>query len=452
MKISDFINTDFRDYVNYDNERSIPNIMDGLKITERKVLYAFVENIGYQTIVCDKAGMRAADLTHYKHGATSMIGVLQNMNQDFPGSNNMPLFTKEGQFGTRMDHTPSSERYVSTKLSDTFKKLFDPADNFILDYQEFQGDRIEPYYYLPKLPLLLINGSLGTGNGYASHVLPYHAEEVQAAVMEVLTTGKVQTPLTPYMNGYYGAVSKDHDTGQVTFEGVIERKGANTLIITELTPSRQLADYKDHLNFLMTGIKVVKGEPKKVAEPLIKDYDNESTEDGWRFVVDVPRSTMALTDEELLKKFDLVEKITENLTVWLDNGKLKRFATVEKLIEYWVQARLDLYEVRREDQIERHNAELTWLQTKMKFIEWWNIYAGKLVMLKRAELEEYIRKAVTPNEEYISRLLSIRVSNLGLDEVKELRADIEKEEKAIKVLEATTSKKMMTQEVKGLKL
>ena len=223
MKVGDFINTGWREYANYDNERSIPHLMDGMKITQRKVLYAFIEHIGNNYIVCDKAGMRAADLTNYKHGAVSMIDVLIKMNQDFPGTNNMPWLDKEGQFGTRLCHAASSERYISTKLGDTYKKMFDPEDNFILNKQYDRGDEIEPEFYLPKLPMLLVNGSMGTGNGYASSVLSYDPVEVKQAVEEVLKTGLVQTKLTPYMNGYYGGISKDHETGQITFEGMIER-------------------------------------------------------------------------------------------------------------------------------------------------------------------------------------------------------------------------------------
>jgi DNA topoisomerase-2 len=448
MKIADFIDSQFREYANYDNDRSLPHIMDGLKTTQRKALHAFVEHIGHGTIVCDKAGMRAAEVTKYKHGATSMIGVLINMNQDFPGSNNMPLFDKEGQFGTRLNHKASSERYISTKLGDTFKTMFDPEDNFILENQFDQGDKIEPLFYLPKLPMLLINGSDGTGNGYASTVLQYDAKDVKTAVEEVLKTGVVQTPLTPYLNGYYGAISKDHASGQVTFEGQIERVGANKIIIHELTPNRQLADYKAILNALV----VDKTGPNKDLPPMIKDYDNESTEDEWKFVLDVPRSTMQLTDDELLLKLKLIERQTENLTVWLPNGKLKRFSSVEMLIQEWVQLRLEYYEMRRRNQIVRLKADLDWLVTKANFIRWWNKESSSMVTLKKEAMKDCIRLSVTKNEDYIDRLLSIRISNLGLEEVETLMKELEKAEAKVKTLEGTTNKKMMSSEVKALKL
>jgi DNA topoisomerase-2 len=361
----------------------------------------------------------------------------------------MPLFEKEGQFGTRLNHKASSERYISTKLGDTFKKMFDAEDNFILEDQFDDGDRIEPRFYIPKLPMLLINGSDGTGNGYASTVLQYDAKDVKAAVEEVLKTGVVQTPLTPYLNGYYGAISKDHASGQVTFEGQIERVGANKIIIHELTPNRQLADYKAILNALV----VDKTGPMKDAPPLIKDYDNESTEDEWKFVLDVPRSVMQMADEELLVKLKLIERQTENLTVWLPNGKLKRFSNVEMLIQEWVELRLRYYEVRRLDQIERLKVELDWLQVKMNFIGWWNLNAKDLVQLKKADLVDSVKgNRITQNDEFIGRLLAIRISNLGIEEVAELQKEIDKLNAKKEGLEKTTNKKMMSSEVKALKL
>lgn len=445
MKISNFINTGMRDYANYDNYRSLPHLMDGLKVTQRKLLCAFVENIGYQTILCDKAGMRAAEITKYHHGAVSMIGVLVNMNQDFVGSNNLPLFEKDGQFGNRLNHEASSERYISTKLSDAYKKLFDTDDNFILESQYDDGDKIEPKYYLPKLPLLLINGSQGTGNGYKTSVLTYDAEEIKQAVSEVLKGGLVETKLTPFMKGFNGGISKDHVSGQVTFEGTITRKGSNQLIISELPPSMQLKKYREHLNTLME-------KQKNGDAPYIKDYDNESTEDEWRFIIDCPRSTSLLSDDKLMEIFKLIERDTETLVAWLPNGKLKRFASVENMIEDWVALRLEFYESRRLNKIERMSVETTWLNAKLNFILWWNEDSSNLVKLKKTYLKEAIKAKMGISDEFIDRLLAIRISNLGLDELNELKAEIAKIQTVIEKLQTTTNKKMMAEEIKNIKL
>ena len=446
MKIADFINDEFKSYVNYDNYRSLPHIMDGLKVTERKVLNAFVEHIGYQKIVCDKAGMRAADLTKYHHGATSMIGVLVGMNQDFVGSNTLPLFDKFGQFGTRLNHKASSERYISTKLNENYKKLFDSDDIPILNKQYDDGDLIEPEFYLPKLPLLLINGAEGTGNGYKSRVLSYEVDEVKQAVQEVLKTGLVQTKLTPYLKGFEGNISKDHETGQVTFEGNFERKNTTTIIITELPPKQQLESYKAILNSLMDKTK------QKDGVAFNKDYDKESTEDQWRFVIDCPRTTTALTDKELMDKFKLVEKQTETLVAWMPNGKLKVFNSVEQLIETWVGLRLEFYEKRRINKIASYVDQIHWLTTKLNFIKFWNQSSATLVKLNRSDLVASIIANVTDNKDFIDRLLSIRVSNLALDEVTSLNNEINKLQAEKLELENTTNKVMMTKELKSLKL
>lgn len=445
MKVADFINTDFKAYVEYDNQRKLPNIMDGQMITRRKLLYAFIEDIGTKSIVVDKAGMRAASVTMYRHGATSMIGALIDMSKDYIGTNNLPLFKKEGQFGTRMSHKPSSERYISTRLSSVFNKLFDTDDNHILEYQYDGGDRIEPLTYVPKLPLILINGAQGTGNGYACNILSYEINDIKQSVEEVLETGLVQNKLTPYYEGYQGEISKNHVTGQVTFEGVFERKNATTIIITELPPSMQLEKYKSILNDLMESTKDKKGE---VVAPLIKDYENESTEDGWRFIIDCPRSTTALTDDELMSAFKLIERDTETIAAWSPNGKkILRPSSIEALIETWVKLRLEFYEMRRLNKISRYNIDLDWLNVKRQFIEWWNANSTVLVVLKKSALLEEIKKNITDNDGYVNRLLSIQVRNLGSDEVGELVKEISKIESDRKKMENTTNKKMMSKEV-----
>lgn len=439
MKIAKFIDKQWRDYANYDNFRSLPHIMDGQKITERKILYAFINFIGQDKIVCDKAGMRAADVSNYHHGATSMIGVLIGMNQDYPGANNLPLFEKHGQFGTRLNHKASSERYISTKLNDTYKKLFNPDDNFILEKQFDQGNEIEPKYYLPKLPLLLLNGSRGVGNGYSSLIMSYEIGDVKKAIQEVLKFGKVQNKLTPYIRDYEGGVSKNHDTQQITFEGNLKIQNTTTIIIDELTPSLDLAKYKEILNDL-------------VDRKIIKDYENESTENEWKFIIDCPRTTTAIPLDKLLVMFKLIEKETETVVCWKPDGKLGVYSNVESMLEAWVVYRLDYYQARRLNKIERYDEELIWLTIKRMFIVYWNNKSTELVRMNSKELFSDIKYAVTTNEEYIKRLLAMRISSLTLEEIKELNDQINKIEKDKQTLMNSTKQSLMEYEIKDIKL
>lgn len=440
MRIKEFVNTELRDFINYDNKRNIPNLIDGLKWTQRKVLYAFINHIGKNKIVCDKGGMRAADLTHYAHGATSMIDVLLKMAQNYPGSNNLPLFDALGQFGNRLDHDASSPRYISTKLNDNYKKLFDQDDEHILIKQSIEGDEVEPLYYLPKLPLLLINGSRGTGNGFSANVLAYNPENVRDAVKECLKHGYVKNSLVPWIKGYTGTITKDSSTGQVAYKGKLEVKNSTTIIITELPPNVQLKDYEAVLR-------------KLIDSKLIKDYDNESKEAYWRFVINCPRTTTELSMDILLDKFKLISKDTETLAAWVPNGNdmtIRIFDGVEDLIAIWCEHRLEWYEKRRLNLIDRYTAELDWLKTKKRFIEWWNESAADLVKKKKAELIVAMDK-ITTDPEYINRLLSLRISSLGIDEIAELDYEIEGSQEMVDHYMSTDKKSMMSTELKHLK-
>jgi DNA topoisomerase-2 len=442
MKIKDFVHGEFKSYVNYDNQRNIPNLIDGLKWSQRKVLYAFINHIGTQKIVCDKAGMRAADVSHFAHGANSMIGVLIGMAQSYPGSNNMPLLTGHGQFGTRQDHEASSERYISVQLNDNYKKLFDADDEHILLQGYSHGHQVEPVHYLPKLPLLLINGSSGTGNGFAATVLPYNVADIKVAVQEVLKHGYVKTPLTPWLKGYTGTIVKDRVSNQVTFTGKIEVKNTTTLVITELPPNMDLETYERVLRDL-------------IEKKFIKDYDNESKEKYWRFVIDVPRTTSALPIATLLDKFKLIGRETETLAVWVPGAagmEIRIFETVEDLVAVWVDARLQWYEKRRLNLVQRYDAEADWLKSKRKFILWWNEDAANLVKLKTSQLKEMMYAEVTQNLDYVTRLLAMRITSLGIDEVTELEDEIGEAVEMSLYYQNVGNKDMMTTEVKSLKI
>lgn len=439
MRIKEFVDGELRDYVDYDNKRNIPHLMDGLKWSQRKALYAFIEHIPSGPIVVDKAGMRAAEKTHYAHGATSLIGVIMNMAANWPGSNNMNLLDPLGQFGTILDHEPSSERYIRTRLNDNYKKLFEVDDQHILIQQFVEGDEIEPEFYLPKLPLLLINGSMGTGNGFASSVLSYNLGDIKRSVQEVLKHGYVKGKLAPYLEGYKGKVEKDEKTNQVVFTGTLTIKNSTTIILTDLPPKRDRDNITKVLN-------------KLVDDKIIKDYDDESTEDAWHIVVDCPRTTTAMEMDKLLKLFAMVERTTETLCVWLPNKTPRIFDSVEDLLAVWVEYRLKYYENRRLSVIDRAADRIRWLATKKKFIEWWNSDPEAWVKLRRDDLLIQIEEDVTDDIDFIERLLAIRITNLGVDHIEELNSQLAEEEIYKATIEGKTNKDLMLEEVKAIKI
>ena len=439
MSIKQFINTAFKDYADYDNNRNIPHLMDGLKISQRKILWTFIKDIGNQEIIVDRAAMRAAAFTFYKHGGQNLYDVITKMAQNFPGSNNVNLLEPNGQFGTRMINDASSPRYIKTKLNDNYKKLFDSEDFDILKPLIDEGEEVEPAFLLPKLPLSLINGSSGVGNGFAATYLQYNPKDIAKAVLDIMKYGEVKTKLTPWIKGFKGVIYKHPETQQVLYSGMVEKVNSNTLVITELPPKYELDGFKKILNAL-------------VEEKVIKDYENESTEKAWRFVIDAPRSVTSMEIPDLLDLFGLIQKETETLTAWLPDGNIRAYRTIEELLFDWVSYRLDYYETRRLNQIAKLDDEITWLSVKLKFINWWNSKADELVKLKKDDLRSEIMNSVTTHDEFVDRLMNTRIYNLSSDQVQALEDEINALTHEQGIFKAMTNVQIMTDEVKSLKL
>jgi DNA topoisomerase-2 len=119
VSYTDFINKELIHFSKYDCERSIPNLMDGLKISLRKILYsAFKKNLTSEIKVAQFSGY-VSEQSGYHHGEASLNAAIVGMAQDFVGSNNINLLLPNGQFGTRLQggKDSASERYIFTQLS-----------------------------------------------------------------------------------------------------------------------------------------------------------------------------------------------------------------------------------------------------------------------------------------------------------------------------------------------
>ena len=115
VSIDEFINMDLIHFSNSDNIRSIPSIMDGLKPSQRKVIFsAFKRNLDKEIKVAQFAGY-ISEHSAYHHGEASLLGTIVNMAQTFVGSNNVNLLEPIGQFGTRIaGGKDSAQPYIFT--------------------------------------------------------------------------------------------------------------------------------------------------------------------------------------------------------------------------------------------------------------------------------------------------------------------------------------------------
>ncbi len=440
LTASQFIDDKLRLYSAHSNVRGIPFIGDGFKQSHRKALDGMMrrgENAGFDTV--ERIAAAAASVTDYHHGVGSLEGTIVGMAQSFAGSNNIPLFEAFGQFGNRLNRRPSASRYIKTKLSPIFRQLFRKEDDLIFERNDSNGLKVEPKYFTPVLPMVLVNGAEGMGTGHSCYILSYNPEDLRAAILKVLD-GKNLKPnsLTPWWRGFNGTVTRDKITGQVIIEGKYEIKPGRTptIVITELPIGAQSDGYKEHLQ-------------KLEDREIVLDHDNLSDKRGFEFIVRVPRTTLGKTDEELKKLFKLVSRESENLTVWNGEGILTRYENVESLLIDFVKWRLDRYEDRRQALIKKVQADIAWASLKIRFIRY---YLANHKFFRDTPDKELKAKLVAEGFERHDELLAMPMRNLTHDKIAELEKDVEDLKLQLKGLQADDAISMYRRELKELKL
>lgn len=373
----------------------------------------------------------------YHHGEASLESTVVKLAQSYAGANNLNYLKPIGQFGSRLGDSPASSRYIFTDLDPSFRKVFPKDDDLILEHLEEDGEQIEPRRYLPILPNVLVNGANGMGTGFATNILSYNPEDLRRYLIDKLKTGSSKVKLVPWFRGFSGKVER-LATGQVQVTGVVAKETSTKLVVTELPIGVYQDSYKEALFALQDA-------------GYIKDFDNESTVNGFRFVLDVPRTTGYADEAELLVKLKLTAKMTENLTVWLPSGKLKCFSSAEELCDAFLEYRLERYEDRRQRMIAELAARLEVLTEKVRFIELYlsGDTAARFSKLKKAELEATLR---ADGFKHIDALLDIRIYNLTRDQIDALLLQIDAVVKQVEYLESTTKQAMYLKDLTELDL
>lgn len=436
MLIKEFIANEWADYAHYDNQCSLPNIIDGLKITQRKALYTATQlPKGDKPIRVSQFSAKAAEVTAYHHGEVSMVSTVVGLAQDYPGSNNYPLMEKHGQFGSRLSNESASPRYIHTRLHKNWDKFFKKEDQEIVEYNYDDGDKIEPKFYIPMIPLILLNGADGLGNGYKSLILNYDVPDIVKALKEMVKHGAVKTKILPKIIGWTGKITKEDR--QVTFTGVLKVVNTTKIHITELPPHYDNEKYKKLLNKLQE-------------DEVIKEYKNHSSEDKWDWVIECPRETTKMTETALLEKFGLVSKVTENFVGWgVDDSAPMTFDGPEALIEYWYAEKLKLYASSIKNQIKVAKARIIKLNLKIKFVEW--CLKNDFRKLSKSE---FIEKSMAGVKNLLAadanEFVSMSMYRITTDEVAKAMKEMDDQLDILDELEALTPLGLMEKDLKQL--
>ncbi len=367
----DFINKEMIHFSIYDCERSIPNLMDGLKTSLRKILYSsFKKNLTTEIKVAQFSGY-VSEQSGYHHGEASLNGAIVGMAQDYVGSNNVNLLLPNGQFGTRLQggKDSASERYIFTQLNQITRYIYRKEDDPVLEYLEDDGDPVEPRYYVPIVPMVLVNGGKGIGTGFSTDILSYNIDTLINILKSKLESesNEVDNELSPFYKNFEGSCEKIDDKRYIV-KGVYQKITDKKIKITELPIGYWTDDFKQHIEHLM---EVDKNKKQKT---FIKDYNDMSTDKvvDFEIVLNEPideskdSSNVYNNFEKSMKLYSTLS--TNNMHLFNHEAKLTKYSDVKEIIDSYFPIRLEYYQKRKDHQITTLEEDLNLLQNKSKFI------------------------------------------------------------------------------------
>ena len=375
----EFVNKELIHFSKYDCDRSIPNLMDGLKISLRKILFAaFKKNLTSEIKVAQFSGY-VSEHSNYHHGEASLNGAIIGLSQNFIGSNNINLLLPNGSFGSRLagGQDAASERYIFTQLNKLTRHIFSEADDKILKYLEDDGFPIEPLYYVPIIPMILVNGSKGVGTGFSTDILSYNPIEIIQYIKESLENPdlkKTGDVFIPYYEGFTGTITKITDS-KFIIKGKYDKVGIDKIRITELPIGLWTNSFKEHLEEL---IETQTDKSGKKTPSLIKDYNDMSSDTTIDFTIILQKGKLEELEaiqlengcnglEKLFKLF--TTQTTTNMHAFDAEDKLKKYLRVDEMIDEFSITRLKMYQTRKDYLINAIEKEIVLLSNKAKFVK-----------------------------------------------------------------------------------
>ena len=378
IEYEQFINNEMIHFSTYDCARSIPNMVDGLKISLRKILFsAFKRKLTSEIKVAQFSGY-VSEHSAYHHGEASLNGAIVNMAQNYVGSNNINVLQPNGQFGTRLHggDDSASERYIFTQLNSLTRYIFPDVDDAVLNYLNDDGTLVEPEYYVPIIPFALMNGISGIGTGFSCSIAPYNPKQIILYLQDKLKKRPTdEYDFIPYYEGFNGTVRRQEEN-KFLIKGCYEKVGDDKIRITELPVGTWTMPYISYLETLVDGI--VDNKTGKRGSPVLKDFSSVCTEVSIDILVVFPRGKLEILEnavdatgcngvEKLLKLQSSLS--TTNMHMFDKDCKLHKYRNVQEIIDEFYGVRIDVYQKRKAAQLKEMEHRLVRLSNRAKYIQ-----------------------------------------------------------------------------------
>ena len=465
LDYNEFIDTELIHFSNYDNDRSIPNLLDGFKPSIRKTVFScFKRNLIHEIKVAQLAGY-ISENSGYHHGEKSLEGTIVGLSQDFVGSNNLNLLLPIGQFGTRLlgGKDSAQSRYIFTQLSPLTRMIFNKQDDVLYKYLEDDGMTIEPEYYCGVIPMVLVNGSEGIGTGFSTSIPCFNPTELIDFTTSILETNKKpELNINPWYRGFSGTIDKITTNSYLT-KGIYQKTKSNEYVITELPVGSWTEKYIEYLD------KISIDKSSKSKDQYIKSYKDNSTESKVKITVKFDTTALEKLEKnenvykDGINSIEKALKLTSKLNtgnMWLFNSekKLKYYKTINDIYYEWYEYRNELYVKRKEYILNHLKKELNLINYKVKFIL--EIINNTIDIRNKSKTEihnileskEYPKLEIKENTgKSFDYLLKMDLFKLSKDEIEKLKKLHNEKETEVNTLEKKTINEIWIEELKQLK-
>lgn len=434
VPIFDFVHRELIHFSNDDINRSIPSVIDGMKPSQRKVQYGTILRKLFkkqdEIKVAQLSGF-ISEKTSYHHGEASLQGTIIGMAQNYVGANNINLLHPSGQFGTRLlgGKDAASPRYIFTYLEEWNRLIFRAEDDPILTYLNDDGASIEPEYYVPIIPMVLVNGATGIGTGFSTTILQYNPLQIIDNLLLMMENKPVKE-MYPWFRGFKGKVEKVENGFNIKGNYKLDKENSK-VIITELPIGTWTTPYKEFLD-------------KLEEDKIIKGYKDKNTDESVYFEIQFTDDNLydLIEKKKLESTLKLVAKETiSNMHCFNKKSVIKKYDTIYDILREFYDVRLEYYKKRKEHQIDELDKELNVLDWKMKFIK--GVIEGKINVNNQTKdkISEQLDKLKFPklseNKSY-DYLLSMPIYSLTKEKIDELQKKIDNLEEELERIESTT--------------
>jgi DNA topoisomerase-2 len=453
LGISTFIDQELVIYHAMTLHRALPCIWDGLKESQRKALFSALKYKGKTSRKLVIAGGAAIADSAYHHAPESLYETMIKMGQGFVGSNNIPYFDNDGDYGSRVLGTKehAAPRYLYFRVEDIIRVIFPEDDYPLYEQIDSEGVSVEYSFYLPIIPMILVNGAEGVACGYSTKIPSYNPEDLVSAIRDWIANDYVveeREPLVPWYRGFTGSIDLVETDGVYTnwiSEGILEegtKKDKGWYHIRELPIGFWTDNFKNWLGYLEFGVAPEgakgKGMKEKLEKKCLSEVKDYSTANTVHFKIKPTKEFIPDMDTKgNLDNMRASHPLT-NMVAIDENHFPQRFISAEEILEMYCEKRLEFYDKRRTYNLRIYKNNFKLASNKYKYVK--AVVEGDLVLHQEdedleADMETMgLDRMGDEGKESYDYLLNMTTRSLTLRRMEELKKEVDKWKNMFKVL------------------